>query len=27
VSATENENQRRTPAVPASKVETGPVTP
>jgi tetratricopeptide (TPR) repeat protein len=27
VSATENENQRRTPAAPASKVETGPVTP
>jgi hypothetical protein len=27
VSATENENQRRTPAVPASKVETSPVTP
>ena len=27
VSAMENENQRRTPAVPAPKVETGPVTP
>ncbi|MGD0697754.1 MAG: hypothetical protein ABSB82_23305 [Terriglobia bacterium] len=27
VSATENDNQRRTPATPASKVETGPGTP
>ena len=27
VNAMENENQRRTPAAPASKVETGPVTP